>query len=201
MELKILHLSDTHGTHNKLTDLPEADILVHSGDFTFSGSRTETYEFFNWLHSLPYKHKIIVPGNHDEFLYNRKPDCFKSNEHYLYNCGVEIEGLKFWGVPLFIKDAIGPKQDKFYNEIPKGTDVLITHAPPHGILDKDGKISYGSKVLLDRVIAVRPALHLFGHVHNAHGTFNDGSTLFSNAAIVDAQYNFFNRPALLTFNR
>ena len=31
--MKILHLSDTHGRHGSLKDLPEADVLVHSGDF------------------------------------------------------------------------------------------------------------------------------------------------------------------------
>ena len=34
--MKILHLSDTHSQHKELTDLPEADIIVHSGDFTFA---------------------------------------------------------------------------------------------------------------------------------------------------------------------
>ena len=45
MELKILHLSDTHGVHRRLRDLPEADILVHSGDFTISGSEVETLDY------------------------------------------------------------------------------------------------------------------------------------------------------------
>ena len=45
MELKILHLSDTHGVHRRLRDLPEADILVHSGDFTMSGSEAETLDY------------------------------------------------------------------------------------------------------------------------------------------------------------
>ena len=45
MELKILHLSDTHGVHSRLRNLPEADILVHSGDFTMSGSEAETLDY------------------------------------------------------------------------------------------------------------------------------------------------------------
>ena len=32
--MTILHLSDTHSQHRRLTQLPDADILVHSGDFT-----------------------------------------------------------------------------------------------------------------------------------------------------------------------
>ena len=45
MELKILHMSDTHGVHRRLRNLPEADILVHSGDFTMSGSEAETLDY------------------------------------------------------------------------------------------------------------------------------------------------------------
>ena len=32
--LGILHVSDTHGAHRRLGELSEADVLVHSGDFT-----------------------------------------------------------------------------------------------------------------------------------------------------------------------
>ena len=39
--MKILLLSDTHGKHRELTDMPPADILVHSGDFTLSGGDME----------------------------------------------------------------------------------------------------------------------------------------------------------------
>lgn len=30
--MNILHLSDTHGAHRSLGSLPEADVIVHSGD-------------------------------------------------------------------------------------------------------------------------------------------------------------------------
>lgn len=36
--MNILHLSDTHSQHRRLIELPGADILVHSGDFTMNGS-------------------------------------------------------------------------------------------------------------------------------------------------------------------
>lgn len=32
--MTLLHISDTHGQHRTLGELPEADVLVHSGDFT-----------------------------------------------------------------------------------------------------------------------------------------------------------------------
>lgn len=35
--MKILHLSDTHGCHRQLQNLPEADLIIHSGDFIWPG--------------------------------------------------------------------------------------------------------------------------------------------------------------------
>lgn len=50
----ILHLSDTHSQHRRLTQLPDADILVHSGDFTMNGSEQEAIDFMNWFCDLSY---------------------------------------------------------------------------------------------------------------------------------------------------
>ena len=35
-DMNILHLSDTHGAHRSLCNLPEADVIVHSGDITIT---------------------------------------------------------------------------------------------------------------------------------------------------------------------
>ena len=83
--MKILHLSDTHGSHRWLTDLPEADVIVHSGDFTMTGSEQEAIDFLNWFCDLPYAHMIFICGNHDDCLYGANIDGLDSNVHYLYN--------------------------------------------------------------------------------------------------------------------
>ena len=68
--MKILHISDTHGQHGRLKDLPAADVIVHSGDFTFGGEVHEAIGFLNWFCDLPYAHKIFIAGNHDDCLYD-----------------------------------------------------------------------------------------------------------------------------------
>ena len=50
--IHILHISDTHSQHRRLTQLPDADILVHSGDFTMNGSEQEAIDFANWFCSF-----------------------------------------------------------------------------------------------------------------------------------------------------
>ena len=47
--MRILHLSDTHNCHRWLRDLPEADVVVHSGDFCMVGSEQEAIDFLNWF--------------------------------------------------------------------------------------------------------------------------------------------------------
>ncbi len=195
--MKILHLSDTHGCHHRLRDLPDADVVVHSGDFTMGGSQQEALDFLNWFCDLPHRHKIFICGNHDDCLYGANIDGLDDNVHYLCNSGVEIDGIKFYGVPMFMGDCITDRQSRNYARIPDDTDVLITHCPPYGILDFDDNINYGDKELLERVSAISPRLHLFGHIHAQHGRRKIGPTTFSNAAIMSDSYDFLQTPEII----
>ena len=58
--MKILHLSDTHGQHNRLPEIPWADVIIHSGDFCFGGPKREIIDFLNWFCYPPYKYKILI---------------------------------------------------------------------------------------------------------------------------------------------
>lgn len=168
--MRILHLSDTHGCHRRLRDLPEADVMVHSGDFCMVGSEQEAIDFLNWFCDLPYRHKIFICGNHDDCLYGANIDGLDHNVHYLCNSGIEIEGLKFYGVPMFMGDCITDRQSRNYARIPKDTDILITHSPAYGILDFDDGINYGSEEILERLSSLHQLkAHLFGHIHTQHG--------------------------------
>ena len=195
--MKILHISDTHGCHHRLRNLPDADVVVHSGDFTMGGSQEEAIDFLNWFCDLPHQHKIFICGNHDDCLYGANIDGLDDNVHYLCNSGVEIDGVKFYGVPMFMGDCISDRQSRNYARIPAGTDVLITHCPPYGILDFDDNINYGDKELLERVSAVAPRVHLFGHIHAQHGRRKIGSTTFSNAAIMSNSYDSLQTPEII----
>ncbi len=193
--MKILHLSDTHGCHHRLQNLPEADVVVHSGDFCMVGSEQEAIDFVNWFCDLPYRHKIFICGNHDVCLYGADIDGLDDNVHYLCNSGIEIDGLKFYGVPMFMGDCISDRQSRNYAKIPSDTDILITHSPAYGILDLDDNINYGSEEILDRLTALNLKAHLFGHIHAQHGMKSLNGTIFSNGAIMNSDYT-----NLLPFN-
>ena len=169
----ILHISDTHRLHRLLDTLPEVDVLVHSGDFTMTGTAPEVIDFAEWLCGQPHRHKIFIAGNHDTCLFGASIDGLPDNCHYLCYSGVIIEGVKFYGAPMFAAA---------YDKIPADTDIIITHEPPHGILDFADGIHYGSQELLRRVRQVNPRYHLFGHIHAQRGAVVSGSTTFINGA-------------------
>lgn len=196
--MKILHLSDTHGCHHRLRGLPEADIVVHSGDFCMVGSEQEALDFLNWFCDLPYRHKIFICGNHDDCLYGANVDGLDDNVHYLCNSGLELDGLKFYGVPMFMGDCVTDRQSRNYAKIPSDTDVLITHSPAYGILDFDDNVNYGSGEILERLAHLKLKAYLFGHIHARHGVVAQHGTIYSNGAIMAADYTRLNPPNLLS---
>lgn len=187
--MKILHLSDTHNCHHRLRDLPEADVVVHSGDFCMVGTEQEAIDFLNWFCDLPYKNKIFICGNHDDCLYGANIDGLDNNVHYLCNSVIEIDGLKFYGVPMFMGDCVTDRQSRNYTRIPEDTDILITHSPAYGILDFDDGINYGSEELLERLPVLNLKAHLFGHIHAQHGMVEQNGVIYSNGAIMNANYS------------
>lgn len=199
--MKIVCLSDTHDLHNEV-QVPDGDILIHAGDITTNGSEKAILNFNQWLGKLPHKYKIVTAGNHD-YLAESQPEEFKkllSNAIYLCNESTEIEGLKIWGSPhspispKFADDGAyvvrrGQEIRKKWQLIPADTDILITHCPPLGILDQNESGSHeGCGELLTIVQNhVRPRLHVFGHIHHAHGQISIGQTIYVNASIADLQ--------------
>lgn len=203
--IDILHLSDTHGQHKNLKSLPEADVIVHSGDFTFAGSEEEAYDFMNWFCNLPYKHKIFIAGNHDMCMYGADHiDGLSRNVHYLYNNSVVIDGIKFYGIPMFMEDCMDGNLDVFINNIPDDTDVLITHMPPKGTCDianyGKGPEHRGNATLAELLKKLHPTCHLFGHEHDAYGKTIKENVIYSNACVVDSRYNLINNPTIININ-
>jgi multisite-specific tRNA:(cytosine-C5)-methyltransferase len=65
--------------------------------------------------------------------------------------------------------AYDPETDHQW-DIKMGTDIVITHSPPRGILDMtDSRQRAGSASLFAAVASARPKLHCFGHIHEGWG--------------------------------
>ncbi len=68
------------------------------------------------------------------------------------------------------------------------TDVLITHGPPMGTLDFVHTEHVGCADLRDRVHAIKPQVHVFGHIHDGSGIETSAGTILVNACICDEDY-------------
>lgn len=204
--MKIVCISDTHMSHEDVV-IPAGDILIHAGDFTCTGSLKEVAGFCNWFATLPHPHKILVAGNHD-WLFQREPEIAKmmvQSFHYLEDSEVTIKGLRIWGspwTPEFNDWAFnlprGERLRQRWAQIPEGVDILVTHGPPYGVLDRgpDGA-PLGCPDLGARVVAVQPLLHVFGHVHHGYGRVLFGNTEIVNASVCNEEYAAVNKPVVV----
>lgn len=192
----ILHLSDTHGKHHSLKELPTADIIVHSGDISEDGTEDEVLDFLNWFCDLDYRHKIFVAGNHDFCLDGEHIEGLPENCYYLNNSGIEIEGIKFWGIPCFLSNELNGDIAQLIAKTPKEIDILISHRPPYGILDFADGSNFGCLDLLQIIQKNRPKYHLFGHIHASYGMEKSQHTTFVNASLV-RKNKLVNKPFLL----
>jgi len=188
---KIVAVSDTHGKHRRV-DVPDGDVLVHAGDFTGSGALRDIEEIDEWLSEFPHPTKILVAGNCDSVC-EMSPDRVRDSlteARYLEDEALEVDGLEFWGSPwqpIFLNMAFnlprGEELAEKWELIPEETDVLVTHGPPAGILDRTSRgEEVGDEELLARVTDIRPDLHIFGHVHESTGVEERLGTTFVNAA-------------------
>lgn len=198
--MRLVVISDTHGLHNRIPELPAGDVLIHAGDFMNSGYDPEEIRSFNhWLGKQPFEHRVVCGGNHDRYFQNspHQARALLSNAIYLENEGLTIDNVSFWGSPYtpeFMNWAFmyrrGPAARQYWDQIPYNLDVLITHGPPFGILDQsmpDGP-HLGCEELFEAVKEKKPNIHLFGHIHGGVGTFENGVTRFVNAAYLNEQY-------------
>jgi Icc-related predicted phosphoesterase len=86
-------------------------------------------------------------------------------------------------------------RESVWKKVPENLDILITHGPPKGILDANGKgDSVGCTRLREVVDEKAPKLHIFGHIHESFGRQVSGVTTFVNAAAQD-ETGVASRPA------
>jgi Icc-related predicted phosphoesterase len=167
-------------------------LLIHAGDFTFFSKRPSMLrDFDDWLGELPHRYKIIVPGNHEYILEEPRNRAAIMNAEMLVGSGVEVAGLKIWGSPVTplyggaFSLSSADDRKRHWAKIPKNLDILVTHGPPRGILDRDApeEPAAGCHELALAVERTRPRLHVFGHIHGGRGILRTPATAFINASV------------------
>lgn len=208
-------MADLHGLYPKLAG---GDLLIVAGDLTATDSVEDHKKFVSWLRSQKYKMKAFIGGNHDNVIEKLAVIGDSGDScYYLFDSGMEFEGLKIWGSPWTLTfEGINPNCTAFtgtekeisekFALIPMDTDILVTHSPPWGIFDLPKRLSLkqeqdchaGSMTLRDhvqdRIFSKKEFYHIFGHIHECHGKIAVGSARFINCSHVNERYEPVNPP-------
>jgi Icc-related predicted phosphoesterase len=203
--LKFIAISDTHGKHYSLT-LPAGDVIIHAGDVTMKGEKWEVVDFLFWFEKLNFKHKIFIPGNHDFYFENRPGSEIKKmiprGVIYLNDSGSSINGINIWGSPITpwynnwaFNRHRGEPIKKHWDMVPPDTDILITHGPIYNTLDLNMKGDHtGCKDLLNRIIELKPKVHVCGHIHESFGSIRKFNVKLINASVLNETFELVNEP-------
>ena len=210
--LKITALSDLHGYLP--SNVPSADLVIIAGDVCpdVTGSAQPgrhviaargqleflRTKFAPWLERIDAKRIVLVWGNHDYAGELPTSELPALRADVLTDRGIEIDGMSIYGSPwtfmmpdVWAFDAPEDQIDGYLHAMPDTVDILVTHGPPHGVLDRlvSGK-RVGSHAIANAVRRVRPRLHIFGHIHESRG--QEGAS--HNVSVLDENYQPFDRP-------
>lgn len=203
--IKVVMISDTHGSHHEL-QMPEGDLLIHTGDYSSMGSWRELQGLNEWFGTLGYKDIICIDGNHDQYsssLPREEVQALFTNAHYLRDSEITVQGLRVYGTPWtnrfgdwsFMESE--PELKKRFAGIPEGFDILMSHGPAYGILDKNVSGNHcGSTALLERIKVTKPRYHVHGHIHESRG-LKEGETVSLNVASLDEWYDIRGEPVVI----
>ena len=210
MSLRIFALSDTHG----LLDfkLPKADLILHAGDIcpdfaprNLLGSwRQQDWlngAWARWVNGSTLKATL---GNHDFVVKSECPKQIKVDEL------IDFQGLKIWFSPWSPEFCgwawMWPDADlkRYYDRIPAGVDIIVSHSPPKGYGDwlpdpYTGVVEHlGSQELLLAINRVKPKVVVCGHIHGAHGHYRHQDTDIYNVSLLNEAYERVNEPTEIT---
>lgn len=203
-------ISDLHGHQ---PELPGGDLLIVAGDLTARDTEAQNTDFWRYLSIQDYRIKIVVGGNHDNRIQLGYSSYSKLDDPKLLTCWTQylcdsgIYSLKIWGSPwtrtfafmnphcmAFTLDTEKELAEKWVL-IPTDTEILVTHSPPAGILDKCYNGHVGSTSLRERLRDLpNLKLHVFGHIHSGYGTEVIDGVTYVNAAQMDEAYRPVNKP-------
>src|ERR1700678_2109640 len=212
--MRVAAISDTHGRRN--WEIPSCDVFIHAGDMTAQGSLQETALFAVRLRQAMEGPggpalRFIVPLKHDECFYTFRQAArglFGPNVHVLQDEAWVLDGITFYGSPwtppfmLWYFMAEEGRLAMLYRNMAVRVDGLVTHGPPHGVLDPGWKEPHAGSTALAQAISERNVgHHVFGHLHAAGGRMMQvGNTIFYNVAACDEGYKLVNQPRVFEVN-
>lgn len=185
--IEIICMSDTHLNHD--IEVPMGDILIHCGDACNLGDIADFKLFSRWFKSHWHPHKIYVPGNHDRIVPGNLAECKRMlgsgvhmliDEQWTHPSGLTIYGSPWVPMPREVSSAWGERPmrrwafgtDRGSRQLEMARvaipscDILVTHGPAYGILDRVSEEHVGCSYLADWFDNhENPPMHIHGHIH------------------------------------
>lgn len=208
--MKLSVIADLHGYYPDLHT--GGCLLIVAGDSTAQDSAENWQDFVAYLRQLPYKEVWVLPGNHDMRLQEDRPAiatlCEGTNVHLLEPFSFRAYGsctfcLNAW-TPRFYGQRDEVAAFTYYNITPPWADiplqkaqVLISHGPPRGILDKANGVSCGDANVNKLVFATGATRCFYGHIHEEHHiSVCKAGVIHSNVSASDARYRLTTYPGM-----
>jgi putative phosphoesterase len=180
--MKLLALADIHG-HTKHIPLlvdtaKDCDVIVLAGDMTDFGGADQARSVLSALSALK-KPILGVSGNCDS---PQVDNILKQRDGSLVHAPVETNGVVFVGFSYAASAGAVLPNEPILQISSQKTMVLVTHQPAWGTaVDLQASTRHkGSRSVRSFIEDYQPLLAVSGHIHEACGTDQIGSTLLVN---------------------
>ena len=170
--------------------LKEYDLIISCGDLKV--------DYLSFLVTMAKCPVLYVHGNHDTG-YDRNPpngcDCI-DDKLVVYN-GLRILGLG--GCRRYHPGAHQYTEAQMRKRIQKlrfqlwragGVDLVVTHAPAHGLGDSDDPAHWGGEALRELLDKYQPKYMLHGHVHLRYGQEQIRERQYGQTRIINASERY-----------
>ncbi|KAK0667248.1 Metallo-dependent phosphatase-like protein [Cercophora samala] len=172
IKTSFLILSDTHAEKGLAIPSIPVDVAIHCGDLTEESKLHEFQTSLDLLRRVNAKLKLVIAGNHD-FTLDKTAFQKKGTHTFNLQNGAKLTVYASPYTPSLEADDWGfqyKRGEHHEFNITNDVDVVITHGPPNGVLDRAvSKQRLGCEDLFAAVARARPKMHCFGHVHSGWG--------------------------------
>ena len=166
------------------------DLILSCGDLKA--------EYLSFLVTMGHAPLLYVHGNHDGSYLRKPPEgcCCIDDCLVVYN-GVRILGLG--GCLRYSGEAFQYTERQMRRRIARlsfalrrcgGVDIVISHAPPRGLGDREDPVHRGFEALRDLIERRQPPLLLHGHVHLRYDHSLPREQLYGSTRIINASERF-----------
>lgn len=169
--------SDLHHSATRAAELVAAsgaaDLVIGAGDFC--NARRRLPDAMAMLADIA-RPVILVPGNAESADELRAAS--QDGVTVLHGEAALIDGLRIFGLGYAVPvtpfgdwscDLTEAQAEQMLSQC-SAADILVSHSPPKGIVDRSSSgRSIGSVAVLDAIKRIAPKLVLCGHVHDSWG--------------------------------